>query len=129
VADHGNSADYDCKPPVARRKVLGDFDCEEGLADIEKKSGDAEAFGSTAGYVRGTDVAAAGGADVLLAEGFYEQIAEGDRPKKVRERNGEEPGVHCRPNESTKCGGEWSYGLSPRDYGATTEAATGAWHG
>ena len=48
------------------------------FAAVEEESDDAEAFGSGARDVGGTDVAAAGGADVLLAEDFDEEIAEGD---------------------------------------------------
>ena len=77
--------------------MQGDFDGEKGFADVEQERGDAEAFGSAAGNVGGADVAAAGCADVLVAKDFYEQVAEGNGPKQIGERNGEEPGVHCRP--------------------------------
>ena len=64
------------------------FDGEEGLAAIEEERGDAEAFGPGARDVGGADVAASGGADVLLAEDFDEEIAEGDGAQKIGERNG-----------------------------------------
>src|ERR1700727_2569623 len=48
------------------------------------------------------NVAAAGGTDVLMAEDFYEKIAEGDRTQKIGKRNGEEPGVHGLEDEFSK---------------------------
>ncbi len=72
------------------------------MPQIEEERGDAEAFGSGAGDVGGADVAAAGGADVLLAEDFDEEVAEGDGAQKIGERNGDEPGVHCRLDEFSK---------------------------
>ncbi len=87
---------------VAGGEMLGDFDGEEGFAAIEEERGDAEALGSGARDVGGADVAAAGCANVLMAEDFDEEIAEGDRTQKIGERDGDEPGVHDRLDEFSK---------------------------
>ena len=78
MAEDGGDGGDDGEVVVAGSDVLGDLDGEEGFAAVEKKRGDAEAFGSGARDVGCADVAAAGGADVLLAEDFDEEIAEGD---------------------------------------------------
>ena len=102
VAEDGGDCGDDGEIVVAGGDVLGDFDGEEGFAAVEKKRGDAKAFGAGACDVGGADVAAAGCADVLLAEDFDEKVAKGDGAQKIRERNGDEPGVHGRLDEFSK---------------------------
>ena len=82
--------------------MLGDDDCDVALCQVEYEGGDAEALGSRAGNVGGSDVAAASGSDVLLAEDFDEDVAEWDGTQQVGERDGDEPGVHCLLDEFSK---------------------------
>src|SRR6266851_4871126 len=101
---------------VAGGEVLGDLDGSEGLAEVEQEGGDAETLGSGAGHVGGSDIAAAGRADVLLAEDSDQQIPKGDRAQEVRQRDGDEPGDHCLLDEFIKPSkdvGEWVADLLP----------------
>src|SRR5207302_2427094 len=102
VSENGGESGGNCEIVVARRDVLGDLDSEKSFAAIEKKRGDAEALGSGAEDIRRADVAAAGGADVLMPEYLDEDIAERDRTQQIGERNGEEPGVHVLCDEFSK---------------------------
>ncbi len=102
MAEDGGDGGGNGEIIVAGSEVLGDLDGEEGFAEVEKERGDAEALGSGACDVGCADVAAAGGADVLLAKDFDEEVAEGDRTQQIGQRNREEPGVHVVWDEFSK---------------------------
>ncbi len=72
----------------------GEQDGGQTLAEIEQKSQDAEALGAGASDVGRADIAAAGGADILLAKDAHEQVAEGDGPEQVSQREDGEPDSH-----------------------------------
>ena len=78
VAEDSGDCRADGETIVVGGDVLGYFYREEGFSAVEKKRGDAKAFGAGTCDVGCADVATASCSDVLLAEDFYKKEAKGD---------------------------------------------------
>ena len=89
---------------VLGAKLHGEEDGDEALHGVEEEGEHAERGAAGADHVGGADVAAAGFANVFLADEADEEVAKGDGAEQVRRRQGNDPESHNRSLVSVAAG-------------------------